>query len=154
MLIALSVVSYRSVVASTTGAAWLRHTHQVIERLAGLLSATQDIEAGYRGFALVGDERFLVSYEDALAKAPADLAAIAKLTADNPGQQHRIPRLTTLVGQEIQLADQVVRLRRDVGARAASERVAEGDGVRLMEGIRNLIREMEATKSVCLSHVR
>jgi two-component system, sensor histidine kinase and response regulator len=142
MLIALSVVSYRSAVASTAGAAWLRHTHQVIERLAGLLSDTQDIEAGNRGFALVGDERFLEPYEDGRGRVPADLAAIATLTVDNPGQRGRIARLTDLIGQETQFGDQVVRLRREVGAQAASERVASGDGLRLTADIRNLIREM------------
>jgi signal transduction histidine kinase/DNA-binding response OmpR family regulator len=143
MLILLSIVSYRRVVASTTGAVWVEHTHQVIERLAGLLSATQDIETGYRGFVLAGDERFLVPYEDGLSKAPASLSATAMLTADNPAQQRRIPRLTTLVGQKIQFGDQVVRLRREAGAPAASWRVAEGDDIRTMEEIRNLIGEMQ-----------
>jgi CHASE3 domain len=55
MLIALSVVSYRTVATSNAGIAWLLHTHQVLEKSAGLLSATQDIETGYRGFALTGD---------------------------------------------------------------------------------------------------
>ena len=144
MLIALSVVSYRRVVASNTGAVSVEHTHQVIERLAGLLSATQDIETGYRGFVITGEERFLVPYEDGLSKAPADLAAIVTLTTDNPAQQRRIPRLMTLVGQKIQFGDQVVRLRRDLGAPAATERVAGDEGVGLMAEIRNLIREMGA----------
>ena len=60
MLIALSVLSYRSVVVSSAGLAWVQHTHQVIERLGGLLSATQEIETACRGFALAGDNRFLV----------------------------------------------------------------------------------------------
>ena len=142
MLIALSVISYRRVVASNTGAVSVEHTHQVIERLAGLLSATLDIETGYRGFVLAGDERFLVAYQDGLAKASADLAAIAMLTADNPGQQQRITRLTTLVGQKIQFGNDVVRLRRVVGAPVATERVASSDGMELMDEIRNLVREM------------
>jgi two-component system sensor histidine kinase/response regulator len=143
ILIILSVVSYRTVVMSTAGTAWLRHTHQVLATCAGLLSSTQDIETGYRGFALTGDNRFLVSYEDGLAKAPAELAAIAMLTADNQSQQQRIARLTTLLGQEIRFAGQIVRLRRNVSERAASSRVADGDDLQLMEDIRNLLHEME-----------
>jgi two-component system, sensor histidine kinase and response regulator len=142
LLIALGVVSYRRVVATTTGAASVRHSHQVIDTLSGVLSATQDIEAGYRGFALVGDERFLVTYGDGLAKAPAALAEVATLKADNPGQQRHLTSLATRVGQEIQLGEQVVRLRRDAGARAASERVLSDDGMRMMDDIRQLIGEM------------
>lgn len=83
MLVALSFVSYTRVVATTTGAAHIQHTHQVIEKLSDLLSATQDIETGYRGFVIAGDERFLVSYKDGLATAPVALAAIGALTVDN-----------------------------------------------------------------------
>ena len=143
MLIVLSVVSYRTVVTSTAGTSWLRHTHQVLERCAGLLSATQDIETGYRGFALTGDNRFLVSYEEGLANAPAELAGIAMLTADNQSQQRHIARLTTLVDRQIQFAGEIVRLRRDAGQRAASSRVADGDDIQLMEDIRNLLHQMQ-----------
>jgi signal transduction histidine kinase/CheY-like chemotaxis protein len=143
MLIALSVVSYRTVVSSTAATGWLRHTHQVLESCAGLLSATQDIETGYRGFALTGDERFLVSYEDGLAKAPVEVAAIAMLTADNQSQHRHIARLTTLVDRQIQFAGQIVQLRRDAGEGAASSRVSVGDDIQLMEDIRNLLHEMQ-----------
>jgi methyl-accepting chemotaxis protein len=67
VLLALSIVCYRSLVASSTGGDWLRHTHQSIERLAGLLSATQDIENGYRGFVITGDDQFLGPYQAGLA---------------------------------------------------------------------------------------
>jgi signal transduction histidine kinase/DNA-binding response OmpR family regulator len=144
MLIALSIVSYQRLVASTTRAESLRHSHQVIDGLAAVLSDTQDIETGYRGFLLVGDERFLRPYEDGLAKAPADLAALTMLTAHNPDQQRRTAALTALIGEKIQFGDRVVRLRRDAGAQAASELVAGDDGRRVMDGIRNLIREMGA----------
>jgi len=144
MLIALSVVSYRRVVAWTTGAVSVEHSHQVIDKIAAVLTATQAIETGYRGFVLVGDERLLASYTDGLAAAPANLAAITTLTADDPDQQRRVASLTALVGREIQLGDQVVRLRRDVGAQAAAERIAGDDGRRLMEDIRALVREIRA----------
>jgi two-component system sensor histidine kinase/response regulator len=142
MLIALSVMSYRITVASSTAASWVRHTHEVIGRLAGLLSAVQDIETGYRGFVLVGVDRFLVPYEDGRSKAPAELSAIGSLTADNPEQQRRIPRLAALVSKKMQFGEQVLRLRRDVGEGAAAELVSSGDGMRLMDDIRHLIRDM------------
>ncbi len=142
MLIALSVLSYRAVVTSSAGTAWLQHTHKVLERSAELLSATQDIEAGYRGFALAGDTRFLVPYEDGLAKAPAALAALATVTADNQSQRRRIARLTTLIDRQIQFAGEIVRLRRDLGEHAASARVADGNDIQLSEDIRNLLHEM------------
>jgi signal transduction histidine kinase/CheY-like chemotaxis protein len=102
----------------------------------------QDIEVGYRGFVLVGDDRFLASYREGVAAAPVALAAIAALTRDNPEQQRRIPALTQFVHREIELADEIVRLRYDAGLRAASVRVGGGETLRLMEDVRSLIRDM------------
>ena len=135
-------MSYRSIVASRTGTSLVRHTHEVIERLSDLQSAMQDIEVGYRGFVLVGDDRFLASYGEGIAAAPVALAAIATLTVDNPAQQRRIPALTQFVRREIELADEIVRLRYDAGLRAASDRVGGGETLRLMEDVRSLIRDM------------
>jgi CHASE3 domain sensor protein len=112
LIVALSVVSYRRVASSAAGDAAVRHTHEVIERLAGLLSATQDIETGYRGFVVAGDERFLMPYRNGLAKAPEDLTALTALTANNPDPQRRIASLAALVAREIQFGGEVVRLRR------------------------------------------
>jgi signal transduction histidine kinase/CheY-like chemotaxis protein len=151
LLVALGVVSYRRVVASATGEAAVRHTHQVIEGLASLLSAAQDIETGYRGFVLVGDERFLAPYRDGRAKAPTDLASIAQLTADHPDQQQRVAALTALVDRQIQFGDEIVRLRRDGGAQAAAARAASEDGLRLMDGIRRLISEMRVEEGRLLA---
>jgi two-component system sensor histidine kinase/response regulator len=151
MLLALSAVSYRSIVASRVGTGLVRHTHDVIERLSELRSAMQDIEVGYRGFVLVGDDRFLASYGEGVAQAPAALAAITTLTVDNPQQRLHIPALTELVRREIQLADEIVRLRYDVGVRAATERVAGGESLRLMEDAGRLLRDMHSEEERLLA---
>jgi PAS domain S-box-containing protein len=142
MLIFLSVLSYRSIFASRRGDALVLHTYQVIVGLAGLLSATQEIETGYRGYVLGADKRFLTSYDDGMVRAPAELANITRLTSDNPDQQRRVARLSTVVGEKIRLAQEVVRVRRDVGEAAAGELVSNGSGIKLMDDIRSLIGEM------------
>jgi two-component system sensor histidine kinase/response regulator len=142
LLIGLSIASYRSTVASRDAASWVSHTHDVLEQIAELQSAVQDIEVGYRGFVLVGDDKFLASYGAGLAQAPPALEAIRTLTATNPRQQQRIPELTALVRREMALADEIVRLRYDAGIRAATDRVARGDSLRLLEDIRLQLGEM------------
>jgi PAS domain S-box-containing protein len=143
IMIALSVVSYRTVATSNAGITWLLHTHKVLEKSAGLLSATQDIEIGYRSFALTGDSRSLVLYQGGVGQAITGLAAIKMLTADNQSQQIRIARLTTLVGQEIRFAGEIIQLRRTAGEHAASTWMTEGDDTQLIEDIRNLLHEIQ-----------
>ncbi len=151
IMIALTFVSYRLVVASTSSDDWVRHSHDVIERLAELLSATQDMETGERGFLLSGNDMFLASYNAGHAKLQADLREITTLITDNPEQQRRLVRLTPLIAQKIQFGEQVVLLRREAGALAASERVAGGDGLRLMNDIRILIHEMQSDEQRLLA---
>jgi len=143
LLIALTAVSYRSVIASSAASGWVRHTNAVLEQLSGLLLAIQDIETGSRGFALAGDDSFLIPYDSGLAIAPARLAAIRSLTVDNPLQQARVKRLSSLVDREDDLERQLIQLRRDKGAADAATRVAMGDGARSMVAIRVLILQMQ-----------
>jgi CHASE3 domain sensor protein len=76
------------------------------------------------------------------------------LTSDNQSQQYRIARLTTLVGQEIQVAGQIVQLRRTAGEQVASARMAEDDDIQLIEKIRNLLHECSRKRLVCWLRVK
>jgi CHASE3 domain sensor protein len=73
------------------------------------------------------------------------------LTSDNQSQQYRIARLTTLVGQEIQVAGQIVQLRRTAGEQVASARMAEDDDIQLIEKIRNLLHDMQQEETRLLA---
>jgi two-component system, sensor histidine kinase and response regulator len=115
------------------------------------VSSSYAIETGYRGFALTGDSKSLVPYQDGRAQAITGLAAIKMLTADNQSQQRRIARLTTLVGQEIRFAGQIVQLRRTAGVDAASTRMTEGDDTQLIEDIRNLLQEIQKEETRLLA---
>jgi two-component system sensor histidine kinase/response regulator len=143
MLIVLSVVSYRTIISSNANTTWLLHTHLVLEQCEELFSTIQDIEIESRGFARVGDSRFLPRYRDALTQADAGLATIKTLTADNPNQQRRVARLTTLVGQETRFAELIMDLRRTTGQHIASAQVTEADNTQLIANIRSLLRAMQ-----------
>jgi len=146
MLVALSFVAYRSVATSTSGREWVQHTHDVIEKLSDLLSATQDIEAGYRGYGLVGDPAFLKPYEAGLVTASEKLSAVAASTIDHPEQQASIAALRTLIDQKTRFGAEIVALRQQEGAEAASSRLASRDTIRPNEAIRNLIHDIRDTE--------
>jgi two-component system, sensor histidine kinase and response regulator len=143
MLIVLSLVSYRTVISSNADTAWLLHTHQVLEQCEELFSAIEDIEIESRGFARAGDSRFPPLYRDALAQATTGLASLRTLTADNPNQQRRIARLTTLFGQETGFAEQIMEVRRTTGHQAPSSELREADNTQLIANIRNLLHELQ-----------
>jgi signal transduction histidine kinase len=111
--------------------------------LSALLLALQDIETGSRGFALVGENSFLIPYDSGRAKVPDHLVAIERLTVDNAAQQQRVHRLSALVDAEVQIEAELIEVRRRAGAEAARARVAGEGGLRSMDAIRELVREME-----------
>src|ERR1700678_1402809 len=60
-LLIVGIIAYRSVSASFASAQWARHTNEVLEHLANLRLGMENIENGYRDFALSGAEAFLQS---------------------------------------------------------------------------------------------
>lgn len=143
LLVALAAVSYQSIRASSTASTWVRHTNAVMGELSALLLALQDIETGGRGFALVGESSFLIPYDSGRANVPKHLEAIERLTVDNAVQQQRVHGLSALIDAEEQLEAELIEVRRRAGAGAAAARVAGGSGLRSMDAIRELVREME-----------
>src|SRR6266849_1595632 len=82
----VGAISYRSMVASTESNRWVRHTHEVLERLQNLLAAMRSIESSYRGFALTGKESYLESCRAGILSTEQGEATLRNLTADNPKQ--------------------------------------------------------------------
>jgi CHASE3 domain sensor protein len=107
ILIFVGVASYRSEVASSESIHWVRHSHEVLERLQSLLSDMRGMESSTRGFALTGKEAYLSSYRDDSRSAVQDEATVRRLTVDNAVQQRELPGLEDQMAQTTKLADEV-----------------------------------------------
>ena len=144
ILLVAGATSYRAMAVSMESDRWVRHTHEVIEKLEDLLFAMESIESSYRAFVLTGNESYFKSYGVSILISHQDEAALRNLLADNRDQQRRLPALERLVAQKIQFAERASNLRRDQGIAAASELVDQGEGERSMDELRVLIKDMEA----------
>jgi PAS domain S-box-containing protein len=151
ILIIVGLLSYRTVAASQESAQWVRHTHEVLENLEDVLAAIQGVETSYRTFVLMGDEQFLESYRSSVLRASEEEKTVRVLTADNPNQGRRLANLAGLMEQKIQFGDALIRLRQTESEEAAVEQIRGGQGIRLMEEIRAVIRNMEDEEHQLLS---
>jgi PAS domain S-box-containing protein len=142
-LLAVGAISYRGMVVSGESERWVAHTHEVLENLHDLLSATQGIESSYRGFALTGKEPYIESYRASVASVKHTGAVVGALTIDNPEQQRRILALENLVDQKIQFGDRVIGLRQTGGLQPAADAVASGRGQQLMTEVQDVVHEMQ-----------
>src|ERR1700691_4931583 len=142
-LLVVGVISYHAMEVSSESDRWVRHTHEVLESLQDLLSSMQDLEASSRGFVLTGKESYLETYRASISRTEQEKTIVASLTADNPARRLQIPKLERLAAKKIQLAERVIDLRRTKGLEAAVDAIQNGEGQRIMEDYREVIREME-----------
>jgi methyl-accepting chemotaxis protein len=143
LLAIISVVSYRSVTALTGTSYQVSHTHQVIERIAQLLSVVTDAETGQRGFLLTGDDDFLSTYKGAATSITRLVGDLRELTSDNPVQQRRLSEAEPLITERLGVLEQGLNVRRDGGLEAALKVVAAGDGQAAMEQLRSVLGAMD-----------
>ena len=142
-LLVAGATSYHGMLVSGESDRRVRHTHEVLENLADLLSATQNVESSYRGFVLTGNESYLESYRAGIVRAEHDETVIRDLTVDNRVQQGQIPILDSLLAQKIQDAEALIVVRRNKGLEAAADFMREGRDQRIMGEFQVVVRQIE-----------
>jgi PAS domain S-box-containing protein len=139
----VGAISYRSMVAATESDRWVRHTHEVLERLQNLLCEMRSIESSYSGFALAGKESDLQTYRADVLSAEQDESAVRFLTLDNPKQRIQIPNLERLVAEKIQFGKRVISLRETKGLEAAADALRGGTDQQAMGEFQGVVRQMQ-----------
>jgi diguanylate cyclase (GGDEF)-like protein len=107
VLLVVGIVAYRSVLASSESARWAQHTNEVLEHLANLRLGMENVENGYRDFALTGTEAFLQVSRVNISSVEQELRTLRDLTADNPRQQPRLRVVTELLQLMVQRGDNI-----------------------------------------------
>ena len=121
---------------------WVAHTHETMTRLQRFLSALRDVEASFRGYVIVGEQRFLDPYKNDVAQVHVHLAALRKLTVDNGDQQRRIAALTPRVQTYLNLVREGIEVRRTGGLEAAREFILTDKPREVIEDVRSRAAEM------------
>jgi CheY-like chemotaxis protein len=120
------------------------HTLQVIQHLQSVLSLAKDAETGQRGYMLSGEERYLAPHTNATAALPDELAALARLVADDPAQVERVDVLRRLAEAKLKELQETIDLRAAGETDRALALVRTDRGQGTMERIRDLVSQMEA----------
>jgi PAS domain S-box-containing protein len=142
-LFVVGAISYRSVVVSSESDRWLRHTHEVLEKLQDLVATVQAVELNTRGYLLTGEESFLVAYHAGVLRTKYDQAIVRNLTLDNVEQQRRLDALDLLASQKLQLAERGLGLRQTIDLGAATDAIQRGSGKPIMDDFQILIGQMQ-----------
>jgi diguanylate cyclase (GGDEF)-like protein len=142
-LLIVGLVAYRSVLASFDSAQWAQHTNEVLEHLANLRLGVENIENGYRDFALSGADTFLQTSRANASFVHNEQRALRVLTADNPRQQARLSTITDLLQRMVRQGDTIVGLRRTPAAEEAAALIRSGQDDPILDALRVAARDME-----------
>ncbi len=150
VLVLIGFGAYRQGTENIAAARWVAHTYDVQRQLALTLSTVQDIAIGARGYIISGKDEFLEPFRNGQAEIPKQIQALRQLTASIPEQQPRIDFLESLTARRIEFSQENITLRQTKGPEAAQAAVSGGEGERLMDQIRKVIGDMEATETTLL----
>jgi len=136
VFVVVGVLAFSDVTNLDENAAGVTHTYQVLEEVDGVMSSLIGMETGMRGFLVTGDESFLKPYDAGLVSVGAHFAAGRELTLDNPVQTGRWDALGADLDAIKLETLRLIELRRDVGFDTALDKLIDGTGKSLMDGIR------------------
>src|SRR5690606_28026659 len=103
LLIAVGVVSYRSIDGLLRADARVEQSRETLYTLEQLLSEIKDAETGQRGYIITGDETFLVPYTAVSAKVPRLLDRLRSLVAENATQIAMLAELKPKMAERLAL---------------------------------------------------
>jgi PAS domain S-box-containing protein len=127
------------------------HTFEVITTAQALDRSMQDAERGQRGYLITGDIGYLEPYASGVRKAPALLAKLKTLTAENAEQQEILARLDPQISLKFTEMQGTIDARRQLGFEAARKIVANDVGLTAMREITRAIDAIIAHENVLLS---
>jgi PAS domain S-box-containing protein len=127
LLGAVSWASYRNAGQTVLSAAWVSHTHDVLESVNELNAQLAGAESAHRAFLTSGDESHMRALTGAFEEAPALVAHLRELTVDNADQQHSLDSLSALVGRRLVWSQRIVDIARTAGLAPARQLAASPD---------------------------
>jgi PAS domain S-box-containing protein len=142
-LTAAAGVSYHFTNQLQESAGWVSHTQEVLKEIEEVSAGVATLGSNERNYINTGNEHLLEQGDETKNAIHENVAALRKLTADNPHQKPRLDKLDPLIVQRIDWGEQTVAARRQQGLSAAEQIIAAGKGIALSDSIRHVIKELE-----------
>ncbi|WP_373991215.1 methyl-accepting chemotaxis protein [Duganella sp. BuS-21] len=97
IILVLLSIAYNRFNTLSEANAWDRHTMEVIQDIDVLRNDLLQVQVEARGYYLTGSEQRLERARKEMADIPASVAALQKITSDNPAQVTRFKQLAEMV---------------------------------------------------------
>ncbi|MDA9556578.1 methyl-accepting chemotaxis protein [Vibrio sp.] len=134
---------------------WVEHTFEVIDEIDVSLTHIIDMETGYRGFMLTGQDNFLEPYHSGNKNALVHIDILLKKTADNPTQTKRFNEVRQLIDDWKNNVLEVGINRKRSGGTPTSIKafVSQGLGKQYVDSMRRILHDAKQDE-VALKQIR
>jgi PAS domain S-box-containing protein len=113
ILFSLAYLSHENKKRLVSSSDSVAHTLDVLLQSERLLNVATNLELGQRGFAITGNDTFLITFNQARAEVDEPVESLRRLTEDNAAQQARIEALRQLMNRLLNFSEKAVNVRKD-----------------------------------------
>jgi len=142
---------YRSISQFAEAEGWVVHSQGVLKELSDLYADVSDAESAQRNYMLTTSSEHKDKYAFIIAEVRRHLDNLRAMTIDNPAQVQRVSDLDGLIRSRLALLSGTNAVFEEMGLVAAREMVTAGEGLLLMEEIREIKDDMEGLEGALLS---
>lgn len=121
---------------------WVNHTYEVMIDLDEVYIQLKEVQSHMRSYTLIGDARYLESYQYAVERAQKKLEELQLSVADNDVQEARLPGLETGVAAVLDFYARTYSAYQKSGQSQALMLIKTGEGQMHIDHVHELIREM------------
>lgn len=139
LIMGLSIYSFHTFQQLINTARLLSHSAAIISRTEYMLSLTVDMETGQRGFVITGDESFLRPYDMANDTFQVVLNQLGELAI---GREAELAEINDLLAKKSEW-NRLIITQRQKGFDLAQALISTGQGVIIMDSIRQSIRQLQ-----------
>jgi len=154
LVLAVGVLSYKSINQFKEDTAYVDHTQRVIKTSSTLLRLMIDAETGSRGYAATENPVFLDPYNRAAPQVSTNLNQLKDLISDNPIEVRRVDSLSTLIHDQLGITKTNIDTRTEKGLDYMLKNHMLLNGKQNMDQIRRLVDEISKTENDLLAERR
>lgn len=150
-VVSLVWLNFRQTNAVESAASWVSHTNNILLHTSSLQYLLNENQALVRDYAFTGNEQKSEQIERNEQKLDSVLKQLMELTIDNPFQVSKLSEAKRLIGKRIEFSRKQVSNYRDNGLDAFVKTASAGEGIALMDSIRNVLNSIQEHESRLLA---
>lgn len=118
-------------------------TYEIRNTFQNLLNVVHDAVNSQRNYLAMGDEQFLIPYNESVNDIQDKVFHLKMLTQDKPWYQERLQALEQRLDKELAFLKKGVELAKAGEAQAVKKLVETGEGLTILDNIRRLISQTD-----------